>query len=301
MSCKLGKATRAPFDLWQGEHTIVTEDKPKAEVDNFKDDYNNETDEHGEPVRIPIVKPLSAVAHIDLNNTAEDDPINIVIKIENLTATFIVSSGSGEEDNHQAVLVDEPTPVGGTAADNHSHTRSQTVSQPARIFNTSAANLPTPSSQLTSTITTTRTSNAASGSCNTTTINSITTTTTNNSNNTSCNHHHPRHISSSSSSATACPSHRPLRFHPQYPTGGRRQDAGWDSPTEPYLHKPDIQPDFLEKVKTKTYETNNQLRRHNQLFQQQQQQDSSSATSFLTPTHHHPNGNSFRNPWPSAI
>ncbi|CAH7671585.1 expressed protein [Phakopsora pachyrhizi] len=84
-----------------------------------------------------------------------------------------------------------------TAADNHSHTRSQTVSQPAvqgsgsaipslnhqRIFSTSAANLPTPSSQLTSTITTTRTSNAASGSCNATTINSITTTTTNNSNN----------------------------------------------------------------------------------------------------------------------
>ncbi|CAH7687051.1 hypothetical protein PPACK8108_LOCUS21780 [Phakopsora pachyrhizi] len=81
-----------------------------------------------------------------------------------------------------------------TAADNHSHTQSQTISQPAvqgsgsaipslnhqRIFSTSAANLPTPSSQLTSTITTTRTSNTASGSCNATTINSITTTTTNN-------------------------------------------------------------------------------------------------------------------------
>ncbi|CAH7679180.1 hypothetical protein PPACK8108_LOCUS13251 [Phakopsora pachyrhizi] len=99
--------------------------------------------------------------------------------------------------------------------------------------------------------------------------------------------------------------------------GGRRQDAGWDNPTEPYLHKPDIQPDFLEKVKTKTYKTNNQLRRHksivstttssNYFIQQQQQQDSStsttssSATSLLTPTNHHPNGNSFRNPWPSAI
>ncbi|KAI8444780.1 hypothetical protein BY996DRAFT_6485795 [Phakopsora pachyrhizi] len=100
MSCKLGKATKAPFDLWQGEHTIVTEDKPKAEVNNFKDDYNNETDEDGEPVQIPIVKPLCAVAHIDLNNT---------------------------EDHLQAVLVEEPTPVGGTAADNHSHTRSQTA------------------------------------------------------------------------------------------------------------------------------------------------------------------------------
>ncbi|KAI8446028.1 hypothetical protein BY996DRAFT_6423189 [Phakopsora pachyrhizi] len=87
-----------PFDLWQGEHTIVTEDKPKAEVNNFKDDYNNETDEDGEPVQIPTVKPLCAVAHIDLNNTVEDDPINIVIKIENLTATFIVSSGSGGEN-----------------------------------------------------------------------------------------------------------------------------------------------------------------------------------------------------------
>ncbi|CAH7669193.1 hypothetical protein PPACK8108_LOCUS3772 [Phakopsora pachyrhizi] len=69
---------------------------------------------------------------------------------------------------------------------------------------------------------------------------------------------------------------------------------------------------FLEKKKTKTYKTNNQLRRHpsivstttssNHIIQKQQQQDSSSsATSFLTPTHHHPNGNSFRNPWPSAI
>ncbi|CAH7682023.1 hypothetical protein PPACK8108_LOCUS14715 [Phakopsora pachyrhizi] len=69
---------------------------------------------------------------------------------------------------------------------------------------------------------------------------------------------------------------------------------------------------FLEKKKTKTYKTNDQLRRHpsivstttssNHIIQKQQQQDSSSsATSFLTPTHHHPNGNSFRNPWPSAI
>ncbi|KAI8448767.1 hypothetical protein BY996DRAFT_6574702 [Phakopsora pachyrhizi] len=98
MSCKLGKATKAPFDLWQGEHTIVTEDKPKAEVNDFKDDYKNETDEDGEPFQIPIVKPLCAVAHIDLNNTVEDDPINIVIKIENLTATFIVSSGYGGEN-----------------------------------------------------------------------------------------------------------------------------------------------------------------------------------------------------------
>ncbi|KAI8445512.1 hypothetical protein BY996DRAFT_6560523 [Phakopsora pachyrhizi] len=101
MSCKLGKATKAPFDLWQGEHTIVTEDKPMAEVNNFKDDYNNETDEDGEPVQIPIVKPLCAVAHIDLNNTVEDDPINIVIKIENLTAIFIVSSGSGGENKFE--------------------------------------------------------------------------------------------------------------------------------------------------------------------------------------------------------
>ncbi|CAH7683340.1 hypothetical protein PPACK8108_LOCUS16804 [Phakopsora pachyrhizi] len=69
---------------------------------------------------------------------------------------------------------------------------------------------------------------------------------------------------------------------------------------------------FLEKKKTKTYKTNDQLRRHpsivltttssNHIIQKQQQQDSSSsATSFLTPTHHHPNCNSFRNPWPSAI
>ncbi|KAI8446011.1 hypothetical protein BY996DRAFT_6525114 [Phakopsora pachyrhizi] len=174
----LGKATKAPFDLWQGEHTIVTEDKPKAEVNNFKDDYNNEIDEDREPVQIPIVKPLCAVAHIDLNNTVE------------------------EEDHLQAVLVDEPTPVGGT----------------------SAANLPTPSSQLTSTITTTRTSNAASGSCKATTINSITTTTTNNSNNntTAMTPAATTTTPDTSAAAAAQPSHRPLRFHPQYPTGGRR-------------------------------------------------------------------------------
>ncbi|CAH7668227.1 hypothetical protein PPACK8108_LOCUS2703 [Phakopsora pachyrhizi] len=228
MSCKPGKATKAPFDLWQEEHTIVTEDKPKAEVNNFKDDDINETDEDGEPVQIPIVKPLCAVAHIDLNYTVEDDPINIVIKIENLTATFIVSSGSGgenKEDHLQAVLVDEPTQVGGLPG----------------IFSTSAADLFTPSSQSTSTITTTRTSNAASGSCNATTINSITTTTTNNRNKNTMAMTPAATTTTPDTSAAAAAQQQlgPLT----YPTGGRRQDAGWDNPAEPYLHKPDIQPE----------------------------------------------------------
>ncbi|CAH7686928.1 heat shock protein cognate 2 [Phakopsora pachyrhizi] len=102
-SCKLGKATKVPFDLWQGEHTIVTEDKPKAEGNDSKeDDDDDESDEDGEPVRIPVVKPLCAVAHVDLNNTVEGDPINIVIKIENSTGTFLVSSGSGGENKVEA-------------------------------------------------------------------------------------------------------------------------------------------------------------------------------------------------------
>ncbi|CAH7672247.1 hypothetical protein PPACK8108_LOCUS7056 [Phakopsora pachyrhizi] len=254
---------------------------------------------------------------------------------------FLVVVKFAEDVHLQAVLVDEPTPVEGTAADDHSHTRSQTVSQPAvqgsgsaipslnhqRIFSTSAANLLTPSSQSTSTITTTRTSNAASGSCNATTINSITTTTTNNSNN-NTTAMTPAATTTTPDTSAAAAAQQQLG-HLTYPTGGRRQDAGWDNPTEPYLHKPDIQLEkmlideegsFLEKVKTKTYKTNNQLRRHksivstttssNHIIQQQQQQQkqdsststtSSSAKSFLTPTHHHPNGNSFRNPWPSAI
>ncbi|KAA1108857.1 Hsp70 protein that interacts with Zuo1p [Puccinia graminis f. sp. tritici] len=96
-----GKASTLPLDLWQGESYIKT-DSPQTQNGTAKKENADEEDddeEEEEPERILVVKPTSAIAHVDIANVQEADQATITIIIDGNQGLFEVSSGKSGVEN----------------------------------------------------------------------------------------------------------------------------------------------------------------------------------------------------------
>ncbi|KAH9466823.1 hypothetical protein MJO28_000561 [Puccinia striiformis f. sp. tritici] len=92
-----GKASTLPLDLWQGESYIKT-DSPATEA--TKKDSGDDEEEDDEPERTLVVKPTSAIAHVDLAAVQDNDQATITITIDGNEGSFEVSSGKTGTENH---------------------------------------------------------------------------------------------------------------------------------------------------------------------------------------------------------
>ncbi|KNZ60696.1 hypothetical protein VP01_1516g2 [Puccinia sorghi] len=97
-----GMAGTLPLDLWQGEPYIKTDSplaKNGASKKETSGDDDDEEEEEEEPERTLVIKPTSAVAHIDLANVQEGDQATITIMIEDGEGSFEVSTGKSGVEN----------------------------------------------------------------------------------------------------------------------------------------------------------------------------------------------------------
>lgn len=94
-----GKAKSLPIDLWQGESHIKIENSQGPNGTNKPASDDDEEEEEDEPERVLIVKPTTAIAHVDLDNVQQSDQAIITITIEGDQGSLEVSSGKTGVEN----------------------------------------------------------------------------------------------------------------------------------------------------------------------------------------------------------